>query len=139
MSSNSIESLKIKAKILQKKKRAAGEDYQLKDAYHTIAKTAGFASWKEMKDSFIISDKLNPPKWGAIWKIWFANYDEAKSVLKEDQFLLPYRNQFFICTQDYINALGIQADDQDLQLIGRDWARPKDKKAYERILQKLGD
>ncbi|EQC44553.1 hypothetical protein M899_2453 [Bacteriovorax sp. BSW11_IV] len=135
MNNSSLASIKIKAKLLQKKKNSP--NYALKDAYASIAKAAGYSNWKEMKDMIVISDLLNPPRWSAIWKAWFSSKTDAIKHLKEDHFLLPYRKHFFICTTDYINALGINSNDPDLIKIGNDWTSPKDQEAFERILKRI--
>jgi hypothetical protein len=138
MSHSSIDSLKIKAKLLQKAKKKAGIEFPLKDAYGVLAKTAGYSSWKEMKDTYELADVLNPPKWSALWKIWFGSKEEALLHFNDPgQFLIPYQKQFFICDVNYIRALGIADDDVDLKLVGTDWSAPKDKKAWERLLKKL--
>lgn len=138
MSYSSIESLKIKAKLLQKAKKKAGIEFPLKDAYGVLAKTAGYSSWKEMKDSYEVADILNPPRWSALWKIWFSTKEEALIHFKEPgQYLIPYQKQFFICDVNYIHALGLSEIDPDLKQVGNDWSEPQDKKAWDRLLKKL--
>lgn len=138
MSNSSIDSFKIKAKLLQKAKKKAGVEFPLKDAFAVIAKTAGYSSWKEMKDDYELADLLNPPRWSSMWKIWFSNREEALSHLDiQSHYLIPYRSQFFICDIYYLNALGIEWDDQDLRLVGRDWSAPQDMLAWKRLLQKI--
>lgn len=90
-----------------------------------------------MKDSVELDDLLNPPRWSAIWKNWVSTKKEALELLQEDHFLLAFRKNYFICTIDYINALGIKSDDPDLILLGQDWTEPLDKDAYHRILKKI--
>lgn len=135
MSLSSLESLKIKAKLLQKKKN--DPNFKLKQSYEIIARTSGYSSWKEMKDSIELGDLLNPPKWSAIWKNWVSTKKEALDQLEKNQFILPFRNNYFICTIDYINALGIKSDDPDLILVGQDWSEPRDKSAYLRIINNI--
>lgn len=137
MSYSSIDSLKIKAKLLQKAKKKAGVEFPLKDALATIAKTAGYSSWKEMKDDYELADLLNPPKWSALWKVWFSNKEEALKHLMPGNYLLPYRNQYFICDLNYLSALGISSDDIDLLKVGKDWSAPLDKEGWKRLKEKL--
>jgi len=111
------------AEILQRK-------IQHKHALNIIAIENKFNAWTDLKIQihFIINGYLNP---------WFVNYTEAKSYLQSHGgYLLPYKNQFFICHRDYINQLGIDADDPDWKLIGYDWVKPDDKFAWQRIYQK---
>lgn len=137
MSFSSIESLKIKAKLLQKSKKKKGIEIPLKDAFQIIAKAAGFESWRELNANFEETDLFNPPRWSAQWKVWYASLDEARSHLEEDKFLLPYHKQFFICDIHYIEALGIQEGDDDLKLIGHDWTKPQDKVAWDRVVARI--
>ncbi len=137
MSFSSIESLKIKAKLLQKSKKKKGIEIPLKDAFQIIAKAAGFESWRELNANFEETDLFNPPRWSAQWKAWYASLDEARSHLEEDKFLLPYHKQFFICDVHYIEALGIPEGDDDLKLIGHDWTRPQDKAAWNRVVARI--
>lgn len=137
MSLSSIESLKIKAKLLQKSKKKKGIEIPLKDAYQIIAQAAGFESWRELSANFEATDLFNPPRWSAQWKVWYANLEEARSHLEEDKFLLPYHKQFFICDIHYIEALGIPEGDSDLKLIGHDWTKPLDKVAWSRVVDRI--
>lgn len=137
MNNSSIQSLKIKAKLLQKKKRLREPDYALKDAYQLLAQTAGYQSWKEMKDATLLADILNPPRWSAIWKTWFSNYEEALALLGAKQFLLPYKKQYFICDGNYLAALGIQVNDPLVSLIGNNWVQPKNQAAFNRLIEKI--
>ncbi len=135
---SSINSLKIKAKLLQKAKKKAGQTLTLKDSFSILAKTAGYDSWKEMKDTYELGDILNPPRWSAMWKIWFSTKEEALLHFNQkENYLLPYQKQFFICDMNYVNALGLSEDDIDLQKIGRDWSSPNDKEAWTRVLKKI--
>lgn len=137
MSRSSIESLKIRAKLLQKSKKKSGKEIQLKDALQIVAKAKGFDSWRDLNAKFEETDLFNPAHWSAQWKVWYNTVDEARSHLKASEYLLPYHKQFFICDVHYINALGISLDDEDLLAVGNDWTIPKNKSAYERIVGKI--
>ena len=138
--SSSLESLKIKAKLLQKAKKKSGVVLPLKDALETVAKLAGFSSWRDLKAVADETDLFCPPGTSAHWKTWWASYDDAKKDLAlrgSGFFLLPYRRQFFICDADYIATLGIAKDDADLAHVGSNWAQPEDPEAWRRLRQKL--
>jgi hypothetical protein len=101
-----------------------------KHALALIAHEKGFKSWIDLKCQlpFIQGGFLNQ---------WFANYTEAKSYQQlNGGFLLPFKNQFFICEADYINNLGFSADDPDWTIIGYDWANPVNKEAWQRLYRK---
>ncbi len=138
MSQTRIESLKIKAKLLQKAKQKAGKPIQLKAAFATLARAAGFDSWQDLKQTLEQNQPLCPPGHSAHWKVWYASYDEAKTHLREHGgYLLPYLKDFFICNEDYIRFLGIEEGDTDLARVGKNWAEPVDYEAYQRLLKKV--
>lgn len=101
-----------------------------KHALAVVAIEKGFASWADLKCQlpFIRGGFLNH---------WFASYADAKSYLDaHGGFLLPFKNQFFICDANYINHLGFNAEDADWQLIKYDWAHPANKSAWQRLYKK---
>jgi hypothetical protein len=111
------------ADILQK-------NIKRKHALLLIAVENGFHSWLDLKMqvNFIVGGYLNS---------WFSNYPEAKSyLLSTGGFLLPYKNQFFICNKHYIKQIGFEPDDPDWKLIGYDWVAPDDKKGWQRLYKK---
>lgn len=135
-----INSLKIKAKLLQKLKRKSGKEIRLKEAYQIIAQSAGYTSWRSMKESVDRHAAFRPPNTALpYWNNWYSTYEEAKSHMKQgSDFLIPYEDQYFLCGLDYIIALGIPEDDEDLGLVGNDWFAPKDFEALDRLVKKVG-
>lgn len=68
---------------------------------------------------------------------WFSNYAYARQSLEDDGgFLLPYKHHFFVCEADVISALGLDSDDPDWELVGRDCAKPLDMPACLRLREK---
>jgi hypothetical protein len=105
-------------------------DIKRKHALVVIANEKGFTSWADLKCQlpFIRGGFLNQ---------WFANYDEAKAYQQlNGGFLLPFKNQFFICDADYIMNLGFDPEDADWKLIEYDWAQPGHKEAWQRLHKK---
>jgi hypothetical protein len=101
-----------------------------KHALAVIAIEKGFKSWADLKCQlpFIRGGFLNQ---------WFANYEEAKSWQNSNGgFILPFKNQFFICDAHYINHLGFDAEDPDWKLIGYDWTHPLNQDAWRRLYKK---
>lgn len=138
MSLSALESLKIKAKLLQKAKKKAGRPILLKEALASVAKAAGFASWRELKEVYEATEHFSPRNWSAHWKIWYASYEDALRHLEgAGGYLLPYQKQFFICDIHYIERLGIAADSPDLEKIGPNWVEPRDLEAWARVLKKI--
>jgi hypothetical protein len=105
-------------------------DIKRKHALGVIALEKGFKSWAQLKCQL-------PFIRGGFLNLWFANYEEAKSYQQEKGgFLLPFKNQFFVCEASYITHLGLNAEDLDWKLIGYDWAYPNNKEAWQRLYKK---
>lgn len=134
---SAIESLRIKAKLLQKSKARAGKPAALKDCYALIAHSAGYQSWQEMKAIVEAHEPLRPKNF-SLTTTWYSNYDEAKShIVANGGYLMPYQKQYFVCEESYLSALGLDLSDPDIEKVGHDWASPLDSAAYNRILKKI--
>ena len=102
-----------------------------KHALTVIAIENGFKSWVDLKSQIYLFT-------GGFLNKWFVNYIDAKSHRESDGgYLLPYKNQFFICDSDYINHIGLDPKDPDWSLIGWDWVKPNDQIAWSRLNKKL--
>ena len=133
-----LESLRIKAKLLQKAKQRTGQAFALKDAFALLATSAGFRSWQDMKATIETHEALRPAHASALYSVWYSSYAEAKAhVDMHGGFLLPYQRQFFVCDADYISNLGLSLDDPDLAKVGHDWVMPADTSAWKRLLGKI--
>ena len=74
------------------------------------------------------------PRMDIFLNSWFTDYDEARAFFEKDgRYLLPYRDQFVITEAGGIRELGLDPDDPDWEKIGRDWVKPKDPEAWERL------
>ena len=105
-------------------------DIKRKHALAVIASEKGFQSWSELKYQL-------PFIHGGFLNHWFANYADAKFYQQSNRgYLLPYKNQFFVCDTDYIKHLGFDSEDPDWRLIEFDWANPADKAAWQRLHKK---
>ena len=72
------------------------------------------------------------------WNIWSASYEEARTIRQQHGgYLLAYRQHFFITDRHFIKTLGLNPDDPDWELIGRDWVKPTRSDARERLYGKL--
>jgi hypothetical protein len=68
---------------------------------------------------------------------WFTTYEEARATHQVDGgYLLPYRSHFFLAQAESIRELGLDPDDPDWERIGRDWVRPLDVAAWERLAER---
>lgn len=117
---------------------------QLKDALTVIALENGYESWAELKSALDdaaehsplaeIKDQFYPKGFTTYWNIWFAKYSQAKKVLNEGKgFLLPFRNQFFIVEEHFVDSIGIPHTLPEWKEIGNDWVHPKNVKAWLRL------
>ncbi len=117
---------------------------QLKHALTVIAIENGYDSWDELKKAIEqaaatpplaeVKDQFYPMRGAAYWNNWFASYKKAKDVHKQSGgFLLPFRNQFFICEEGFVDELGIPAALPEWKTIGFDWVHPANVKAWLRL------
>jgi hypothetical protein len=113
-------------------------------ALAAIALELGFEGWPhaaavlagERADDF---GKLLYPKGGAAhWNLWSADYEEARALRKQHGgWLLAYQRHYFIVDRYFLETLGLDPDDADWERIGRDWVRPRDPAARERLYARL--
>ena len=138
MPATRIQSLKIKAKLLQKAKKRAGKPVQLKTALAIVAKASGFKSWRELTRTLETSGNFSFPRSTAHWNTWYASYEKARKHLDAyGGYLLPHEKHFFICDAHYIENLGIKSTDTDLKKVGNDWTSPRNAESWERLLKKI--
>jgi len=158
---DAISELKIRAKVLHRSVQA-GHDEGLRrlrtskssvsltgEAQHkhclaAVAREIGFRSWQHavrvLRGDDEIEDfgtLLMPRSCGGFLNQWYANYAEAREGLSETRYLLAYKRDFVIVTREFIAELGLDPDDPDWQLIGRDWVKPRDLGARRRLYDKL--
>ena len=78
-----------------------------------------------------------PPTLDVFLNRWFKTYEEARRALEsEGGYLLPYKQQFFVCEAPAIKAMGLDPADPDWEQVGRDLAHPADEQAYQRLREK---
>jgi hypothetical protein len=86
-----------------------------------------------MRDSLVMYvDSMD-----AVPSAWFTSYEAARQAQEAGGgYLLPFRSQFFVTPAEGIRELGLDPADPDWELIGRDWVRPRDLAAWERLAEK---
>ncbi len=117
-----------------------GESLQRRHCLQAIAARLGFHSWTHARDVLEGTETVDRgtlmyrDTGGAIWNIWSASYDDARSIRADTAgFLLPYKQQFQVVEAPYIAWLGLEPTDPDWEVIRRDWVRPADVEAWRRI------
>jgi hypothetical protein len=90
-----------------------------------------------MKTSEKNDTLMYAPSMDAFVNRWFRTYEEARASLEsEGGYLFPYKHQFFVTEREAIRELGLDPDDPDWELIGRDWVHPLSLDAWERLKKK---
>ncbi|MFP2897594.1 hypothetical protein [Corallococcus sp. 4LFB] len=109
-----------------------------------VAREAGHATWADLKQA--LEDGARRLDTRAFFRKvqavflnrWFSTYEEAaRSLEAQGGFLFPFRAQCFVCEADFLQALGVNPRDADWERMGRDWVRPRDRAAKERLEAKL--
>lgn len=111
-----INELKIKAKKQLKSELPTTEGLTLTDCQQNLAKKSGFSHWHHALD--VLSGTKEMLDFGTLWhhsgcdvllNLWFASYTEAQAALTEnpDKFLLPYKTQFVLVTEEYLTLLSL--------------------------------
>ena len=110
----------------------------------TIARELGFRGWPHAlavlqgREAADFGELLYTGAQSPTLNIWSASYAEARDIhARHGGYLLAYRRHYLIVGDDYIRALGLEAEDPDWDRIGRDWVRPKDPEARKRLYGKL--
>jgi hypothetical protein len=119
-------------------------EVQRRHCLAVIARELGFAGWPHLvavlngDDDTDFGKLLYPSSGSAHSNIWCATYDEARKIREQSGgYLLAYGRQYFIVDRYFIATLGLDPDDSDWESIGRDWVRPKDLDARQRLYRKL--
>ncbi|MEM7734285.1 MAG: hypothetical protein AAF267_00705 [Deinococcota bacterium] len=118
---------------------------QHKHALNVIALEQGYADWAALKHvleqdciNSLQATWLYPPQCHGFLNEWHAHYEVAKAAhVRVGGYLLTYKRHYFVCTQDYIQTLGLDPDDADWAQLGWDWANPADEATKRRLERKL--
>jgi len=123
---------------------ALARDVRRRHCLAVVAREVGFRGWPDAAAILGGATRgdfgtlLYPRGADAHWNIWSASYDEARSIrAAHGGYLLAYRVHFFIVDRYFIETLGLDPEDADWALIGRDWVRPRLPDARQRLYAKL--
>jgi len=113
-------------------------------ALATVARQTGFGSWGHAlsvlrgTESRDFGTLLYPSRCGPYPNIWCAGHDEARAIRgHHGGYLLAWRRHCLIVDEHFISALGLDPADEDWQRMSRDWVRPADLAARDRLYATL--
>lgn len=110
--------------------------WKLKDPLCVIAQEYGFETWVDLKT--FIENPFEKKMTSRYLNHWFRNYEEAKEFQSsQGGYLLPYKNQFFVCENHFIEDIGLDSRDPSWQEIGFDWVKPKSPRGLFHLYEKL--
>ena len=120
-----------------------------KHALAVIAAELGYGSWVALRaacetahpaGAVDVERLFNGHASAVFLNHWCRTYEEARDVHERvGGFLFPYRAHFVVCPVGLLAAHGLDPHDPDWARIGRDWARPRDPAAFERLTRRLGE
>ena len=119
--------------------------FRLKHGLAVIAQEHGFKDWRELKSRLETEELLRLDTYfcrgqcAGMLNHWFTQYQDARDYhLEFGGVLLPYRNQFFVATVDFVERFGMAKTDSDWQSMGYDWVYPHSESAKTRLVTRLG-
>ena len=132
-----IEELKAKAR---RQHRASADDSQRRHHLAELARRLGFEGWPHLvavlsgSESKNFGTLLYAPRCATHLNIWSASYEEAQMIRAEHGgFLLPYKHQFMIVDDHFIETLGLDPSASEWLEMGRDWIEPRSTAARSRL------
>ncbi|KVD75097.1 hypothetical protein WI89_09790 [Burkholderia ubonensis] len=114
-----------------------------------LAREAGHDDWpalnrqlraqQEADDDFAETElyKFNASEFNL--NVWFPTYEDAREYLDTHRgfYLLQFKGSCFLAQAPHIIDIGLDPNDPDWDRIGRDWVKPKDPEAKQRLRDKL--
>ena len=111
--------LKTRARLQLNTARRAepASDLRLRHCLNQVARDVGFANWEHgsrvLGGQAVHGDDMgtfwHAPRCNSLLNLWFADHARAQAALaaERNMFLLPYRRQFIVASDDFIVALGL--------------------------------
>lgn len=141
--SRAVRSLRVLRELATVDAAQLAEAVQRKHCLTASALSVGFQSWMHAVEVLEgraedFGTLLYPSTCYGHYNIWSASYEEARAIhAQHGGYLLAYKRQFLIVDRDYIESLGLEPEDPDLEAIGRDWVKPASTAARTRLYEKL--
>lgn len=159
-----IKEVKIQAKKLNKQLKSGDQvsknvvlkmkrlhinttEIKLKDCLNVVSIQLGFQHWRQAHQFFSGSaDNKLPTNWGTYLypdrgdvfiNEWFSSYANAKQIVSEhlpSKWLLPYKKQFIVVGQDYIDCFNLNSQLTELwRYIANDMQASYNSKAWDHL------
>ncbi|GIF15759.1 hypothetical protein [Actinoplanes teichomyceticus] len=105
-------------------------EWRLRHCLTLVANEAGFDGWEQAR-RVLGGEAVTGDDMGAFWHAprcagllshWFTGYAEASAFLAgaDGRVLLPYRRQFVVADDNYLEAVGVPGDAEPWRRAGRD-------------------
>ena len=138
---NALQRVRVLREFKELEDAAIVEQVQRKHCLTTVALELGARDWNALVAELNanVNDDFGT-MWHVLghWNIWSAQYDEARQIRADHGgYLLPYKKQFMIVEDNYIETLGLNPGDPDWERIGRDWVATTDMTARDRLATQL--
>jgi hypothetical protein len=109
--------LKTRARLKLNAARHEQPELRLRDCLNQAARDVGFAHWdhgrRVLGGQAVPGDDMgsfwHAPRCNSLLNAWFAKHADARAVLAADDgaVLLPYRRQFMVVNEAFIQELGL--------------------------------
>jgi hypothetical protein len=139
-----VQRMRVLPELAKLSDAAIAEQLKRRQCLAAVAKQLGFLSWAHAKDVLTANEQhdfgtlLYPRTCHGHWNIWSAAYDEAREIrAAHGGYLLAYRRQFMIVESNFIDSMGLDPNDPDWERMARDWVRPPDIEARQRLYRQL--
>ncbi len=140
LQANDAASVERSTRISKKHGWPIPETWTLRHALNLAAGEAGFSHWEQARQIFSGAAQAGDDM-GEFWydkqahgfiNHWFASYPEAREQLKlqPENYLLPYKNQFFIAEHPCVAQLGLASTAAYWEELGHDLVAAYGKPAW---------
>ena len=124
------EAIALASSVASSRRWSEPDTWTLTHCMNIVSARAGFAHWDHARH-VLGGDAVAGDDVGTLWydhacgaltNQWFANYDEARSILEGDPslYLLPYRRQYVLADRHFIELLGLDPSIRPWVEMGRD-------------------
>jgi hypothetical protein len=159
---SALEELKIQAKKLLKSTTPPeklltfiqpNQPLQLKHCQQFIAQKYGFRHWNQARlaltesENHLTDNTTDASRFSAFWysprcatllNHWCANYADAQKVQAEQGgTILPYKSQFVVADEPYLNCVGLTQNNELLSAINHDFMQANASIRQQLLLKRV--